>query len=244
MKALTSRIFLSNNYKPLLRWERLNASRYLRLLYAVVLSLGKSISQSLSLTRLGRAVLVALHGLSALALSATANKRLYVGLVLIGILAPLSGCMYLLFDREVKEADWYYVNNFYLFLVLGPSIKDLFIAIGVYHLFPNKSKRAFLLSLPMGFAVGKIIWLVSVSSNEQFYEILPYHIIFIGVLISAVLLFSVEWFAWRSEHRVRAFDKRLDGLFQIVDEESISADKFRSMFRTTYQQKKNFHKEY
>lgn len=246
--AHTRNIFSSDFLTPL-KWKRLNdylkAVGYWLVSYWSAQSLpGECISQTQIPLPVGRVVRDLQAGLAALVLSATANKRLYVGLVLIGIVAPLSGCSYMLFDRSVRVEGWYYLNNFYLFMVLGPSITEAIICVGAYHLFPSKSKRAFLLSIPMGFAIGKIIWLCSVSSNEQFYEVAPSQIVFVGILISLVVLFSVEWFAWRNEHRFRAFCSRTDSLDNIVDEPSISDAKFRSMFKTIYQEKKNFPKQY
>lgn len=206
---------------------------------------GDSISQSLNQILIrGRVVQGASASLLALVKSTVANKRLFVGLVLMGIVAPLSGCIYMLFDQTVKIEDWYYLNNFYLFLVLGPFIKDVVICIGVYHAFPNKSKRALLLAVPMGFSIAKIIWLYTINSHDEFYSIPPGHIVFVGILVSVVILMSIEWFAWRWAHRTRAFDSRLDGLDNIVDEDSISDSQFRSMFRQVYRDKKEFPKQY
>jgi hypothetical protein len=257
MKPLTQNrnTFLSiNNYLQTtpLQWKRLNdylkaSGCWLVAFWSAQLSLGESITVSTVRTPLNQvaAVVKAVRdGLTAQVLSLKTNRRLLVGFGFIGIMAPLVGCLHLLFDKSVMDREWYHLNNHYLLLLLGPFITGVFICIGVYHLFPNGCKRAYTLALPMGYLLGKIIWLYQIESNEEFEQIPPISIILLGVLISAVILFLNEWLAWRWAHRTRAFDSRLDGLYQIVDEESISAEKFRSMFKTVYQQKKNFPKEY
>jgi hypothetical protein len=254
MKPLTQNrnTFLSiYNLQTPLQWKKLNdslkmAGRSLRCWLLSLSSHGKLFlpNRIPNLRAVAVAVKAAVTTLDVLVLSVTTNKRLYVGLVFIGVIAPLAGCSYLLFDRTVLDREWYHLNNFYLLLLLGPFITGVFICIGVYHLFPNGSKRAFLLALPMGYLMGKIIWLYQIKSNDEFYELTPVHIILVGVLISIVLLISIEWLEWRWAHRTRAFDCRLDSLDNIVNEESISDAKFRSMFRTIYNEKKNFPKEY
>jgi hypothetical protein len=237
---------ISNNHK----WKQLNDSlktlgSELLFWFSGLRLHGEYISIILSLPKiLAAAVRDVLAGLHALALATTANKRLYVGFGFIGIVAPLVGCSYLLFDRTIVDVEWYHLNNFYLLLLLGPFITGVFICIGVYHLFPNGSKRAYTLALPMGYLIGKIIWLYQIESNEEFYQITPVNIILVGVLISTVIMFLSEWLTWRWSHRVRAFDCRRDSLDNIVDDEDISDAKFRSMFRQVYREKKEFHKQY
>jgi hypothetical protein len=245
MKTLTTRIFLSIHNKFNLQPLCENIGRNLLFLFSGQLLPGEFISTLLNHLRiLAAAVKGVQAGLHALVLSATANKRLYVGFGFIGIVAPLVGCSYLLFDRTVVDVEWYHQNNFYLLLLLGPFITGVFICIGVYHLFPNGSKRAYTLALPMGYLIGKIIWLYQIESNEEFYQITPVNIILVGVLISTVIMFLSEWLTWRWSHRIRAFACRRDSLDNIVDDEDISDAKFRSMFRQVYREKKEFHKQY
>jgi hypothetical protein len=187
---------------------------------------------------------VAKTGLHALVLATSANKRLYVGLGLVGIVAPLSGFICKMFNIADVVDGWYHVNAYYLFFVLGPFIVNVVVCIGIYHLFPNKSKRAFILAVPMGFSIGKIIWLIAATNNDQFHEITPTHLVLVGILISLIVLLCTEWFAWRWAHRTRAFDSRLDSLDNIVDEPSISDSQFRSMFRQVYRDKKEFPKQF
>jgi hypothetical protein len=245
----TSRIFLSKyKFQTTTQWKTLNDS---------LKTLGSELVFWLSglrlpggfillnhLQTLVAAVKVAATGLHALILATAANKRLYVGFGFIGIVAPLVGCSYLLFDRTIVDVEWYHLNNFYLLLLLGPFITGVFICIGVYLLFPNGSKRAYALALPMGYLIGKIIWLYRIESNEEFYQIAPVNVILVGILISTVIMFLSEWLAWRWSHRIRAFACRRDSLDNIVDDEDISDAKFRSMFRQVYRDKKEFPKQY
>lgn len=242
--------FFIYKQQPLIKWKQLNDSlktlgSELVFWFSGLRLHGEYISIILSLPKiLGAAGRDALAGLHALVLATSANKRLYAGFGFIGIVAPLVGCSYLLFDRTIVDVEWYHLNNFYLLLLLGPFITGVFICIGVYHLFPTGSKRAYALALPMGYLIGKIIWLYQIESNEEFYQITPVNIILVGVLISVIILFLSEWLAWRWAHRTRAFDVRLDSLDNIVDDEDITDAKFRSMFRQVYKDKKAFPKQY
>lgn len=247
MKTLTN--FLSSIYKPqpLIKWKQLNdslktlTSELVFWLSGLRLPGGFILLNHLrTLAAAGKVVLAGLH---ALVLSTSANKRLYAGLMFVG-LAPLSGFICKLFNITDVVEGWYHVNAYYLFFVLGPFIVIVFTCIGVYHLFPVKSKRAFILAIPMGFAVGKIIWLIRATNNDQFHEITPIHLILVGILISVVVLLCTEWLAWRWAHRTRAFDSRLDSLDNVVDEPSISDSQFRSMFRQVYKDKKAFPKQF
>ena len=240
MKTLSTRNFFNYLYnKPLLLCR--NILKDLRSFALACCSRGAFISllKKLSLVHVGRELNVGLH---ALADSATVNKRLFVGLVLIGIMAPLAGCFYLLFDKTDSVEGWYYVNNFYLLLVLGPSFKEIVVFVGVYHLFPKDSKRAYLLSIPMGFSIGKILWLLTITSNDQFHSITPFDFVFTGVVISAGLFFSIDWLIWRWSHRAMAFDARLKLIYQNADE--FSHEKVISMFKTTMREKLEFPKQY
>lgn len=183
----------------------------------------------------------AIHAINLLA-TASVNKRIYVGLVLVGVLAPVAGSFYVYLSQEVIDKTWYYRNYFNLFLVLGPSLKMICVFLGLFFFMPQGSKRAYLLALPLGEEIGKIIWLISITTNEQYWSIAPFHILFVGFVIAIVLLISSDWLSWRFFHRELAHDARLKLIYS--NREEFSSDKLASMYNTVMKEKVEFQKQY
>jgi hypothetical protein len=181
-------------------------------------------------------------GLSAITSTLLVNNRIFVGLGLMGVIAPSSACVYLLFDRTVENVNWYHLNYFHLFFLLGPHLFELFCLLGVFLLFPRSSKRSYLLSVPTGYVISKIIWLILVTSNQEFWSVVPASFFVMGVLISFALFLTLDWLTWRKFHRVDAFEKRLELIFANGDD--FGPAKAWSMFKTTWREKKSFSKEF
>jgi hypothetical protein len=239
MKLLTSisrNHFL--NYKPLqLCQEKLNG--FSRWLYSALLH-GLTISlQQINLHVHVDQVQPAIH-----AMAQRVNRRIFIGLGLIGVVAPVAGSFYTFLSHATVSEDWYYLNWFNLFLVLGPPLKNVFFAWGVFYLFPEGAKRAWIIALPMGEEIGKILWLISITNNEQFWSVAPWHVYVTGISLAVFLLTIAEFITFRYHHRQLKYKATVEGLYNIVDEESIPDSKFRSMFKTTMIAQKNFQKEY
>lgn len=239
---------INNNQQPLRKcgegFYNLLFLRYLQLVPGQFTRVRKKTLLKLTLAHV--LVLKGVHAgrdvLQALVLAATANRRIYLGLGLMGVAAPLSACFYLVFDRTVIDESWYHLNYFHLFFLLSPHICMVGFLAGIFYLFPYGSKRSYLVSIPTGWTIGKMIWLVSVQNNEQFWQPLPMSVFLMGVLISFVLYLTHDWLTWRQFHRVDSFKAREKGLFQIADD--IDPDKFRSMWKQYYSEKVKFQKEY
>jgi hypothetical protein len=175
-------------------------------------------------------------------MAATANKRIFIGLGLMGVVAPLAACLYLLFDRVEVDKGWYYLNYFHLFFVLGPHIAYIVAFVGIFYLFPFMSKRSYLMALPTGWNIAKIVWLISATSNEAFWQPVPKSLYLIGGLVALVFYLTHDWLTWRFFHRFDSFKAREKGLYQIVND--VPADKFVSMWKVYYEQKNNFQREF
>jgi hypothetical protein len=171
-------------------------------------------------------------GLRALVASIGANNRIYWGLVLMGVVSPLSACVYMLFSRTEVIDGWYYVNYFHLFLTIGPSLFVFFLLTGAFLLFPDGCKRAYALVVPTGYTISKILWLLTVTSNEQFWQMPTGSFLFAGVLISFTLFIMLDWLAHNKFH----------GLYNIAD--AVDDTKFKSMFVQTMRAKKEFRKKF
>jgi hypothetical protein len=183
-----------------------------------------------------------LAGLHALALAATANSRVYVGLGLMGVVSPLAGVAYLVFDRTAIDVEWYHLNYFHLFFLLGPYLSLLIILIGIFLLFPRGCKRAFAMVLPTGFVLAKILWLISVTSNQEFWQVVPASFVMLAMLMSAALFLMINWLTWTQFHGKDSFEKREMGIKQIAYD--VDAEKFRSMVMETWRNKYYFNTKF
>lgn len=176
-------------------------------------------------------------GLRALLLAATVNNRIYVGLILMFVAAPLSYCWYALFDRAHHIHDWYHVNYFHLFFLIRFQIAFSVFFIGLYHYLPQ-DKRTKLLSIPLGFLLMSIAVNVMATSNEDIWRMADLQLFGAGICFALVLFFGVDYFVWRKFHRADAFEKRLDGIVEIAND--LPAEKVVSMFTTTWRERKEF----
>jgi hypothetical protein len=136
-----------------------------------------------------------LSALQALALSSTANYRIFAGLIFVGIVTPLASCTYQLFDFKERVEGWYHLNSFHLFMLLGPYLSGLALTIGVFLLFPKGVKRAYTLLIPAGYFVGKLIWLYQTSSNEEYWMVPSFSFFAVGAVISLTIFFCSIGFA-------------------------------------------------
>lgn len=236
-------IFSTYNNKPLQCENTLSNSSSLRFLQWVhgVSSWVARMTKSLR-SMIVRALKDQLVGLRALVMTSTANGRIFLGLGLMGVVAPLAGCAYMIFNRTEYVAGWYHVNYFHLFYLLGPHLFELVCLMGVFFLFPQGSKRAYLIAIPYGYVLAKVCWLCQVNSNPELWQLVPASFILGGMAISVVMLKIMNWLTWRQFHVVDSFDKRLDGIYQIAGD--IPAEKVKSMFLETWRLKREFNSKY
>lgn len=165
------------------------------------------------------------------------NRRVLVGLGMMGVVAPVSSCMYLLFDRRDFVQNWYHVNYFHLFLVLAPSLFLLSSLIGVWFMFPYRDARAYGLAIPAGFTIGKLLWLIQCTSNEDFYAVVPASFILIGALLSVFLFIVSDWLVHNVFHRQHAIERRLGTLRNGMD--LVDGEEFKRLFKLYYDERKS-----
>jgi hypothetical protein len=185
---------------------------------------------------------VGLNVLKQIRLSREVNVRIYFGGVMMGVAAPLTGCAYMVFNRTDYVQGWYHVNYFHFFYLLGPHLFEFFCLCGVFLLFPRSSKRAYFIAIPTGYVLAKIIWLIQIKSNQELWQVVPSSFILISILISLVILLTLDFLTWRKFHRVDAFEKRIDGILQVSDD--LPSDKVVSMLKLTWRERKDFQTKY
>lgn len=135
-------------------------------------------------------------------------------MIIMLVVAPLTGVAYQLFDRSVKVEGWYYVNYYYLFFVLTPHLTLLTVLTGVFLLFPQDSKRAFFLIIPAGWHMAKIFWILTIGSNEDFYRLVPSSFFVLGGLAATVWLFTFNWMMSLHFHKRAGHLARAEGILQ------------------------------
>jgi hypothetical protein len=176
-------------------------------------------------------------GLVALMMAATVNRRIYVGLMVMFVGAPLSYCWYALFEGAPRIPGWFHVNLYHLLFLIRFQIAFAVFFIGLYHYLPQ-DRRTKLLSIPLGFLFMSIVVNIMAKSNDDIHRIANLSIWAAGVCLSLVLFFGLDYFVWRKFHRADAFEKRLDGIAEIAND--LPAEKVVSMFTTTWRERKEF----
>lgn len=175
-------------------------------------------------------------GLGALK-KATSNNRTYAGLLLIMVVAPLSGVAYQLFDSSAHVDGWYYVNTFYLLYMLGPHIQGIITLTGILFLFPENRTRSFALAIPTGYHFAKVVWLIQVTSNDEINSLLPAAFIFAGICIGLFWLVSFDMLMSLHYHKRAGALARAEGILKapnIPDSQRVSLavkefDKYNSL---------------
>lgn len=161
---------------------------------------------------------------------------------MMGVVAPLASCFYMLFDRGAYDATWYYVNYFHLFLTLAPSLSLMATIVGIWFLFPYRFPRGYALAVPAGFTLGKILWLIQCTSNEDFYAIVPASFVLIGALISVFLFIASDWLVHNVFHREHAFERRLGTLYNGA--KVLPGEVFKEQYQKFYEEKRAFQKQF
>lgn len=176
-------------------------------------------------------------GLHALINASTVNNKIYVGLILMLVVAPLSYCTYELFDRSYHVPGWYHLNFFHLFFLIRFQIAFSVFFIGLYYYLPSEP-RVKILSIPLGFLFMSIAINVMADSNDDIWRIANASLWAAGICLSLVIFYGLDYFSWRKFHRADAYEKRLDGIAQVADE--LPPEKVASMFVTTWRERREF----
>lgn len=177
-------------------------------------------------------------GLSALRKSSGVNRRMYTGLVLMAVCAPIFYCTYLLFPRVGhNDYDWFHLNLFHLFFLIRFHIAGIFFLIGLYQYFEN-TKRSKILSPFLGFLVMSLILLIRAQNNDDVWNVGNFILFGACTTGSLILFLGLDYFVWRKFHRADAFEARINGLVQVA--EDLPADKWKSMMLTVLREQKEF----
>lgn len=164
--------------------------------------------------RVARVRLALLAGLHAIETS----KRILAGMIVVLIVAPLSGVTYLLFNDTLEDPAWFMLNYYQLFLQLGPYLCICFCLIGASLFFPVNSRKAYFLLPPLAIYVTKILWLCTVETNEEynsFFTIAPFYFFLTGAIIALILIFTFNWIMTLHFHKREGIRARIDGTIDL-----------------------------
>jgi hypothetical protein len=193
-----------------------------------LLAMGPELSSMLR----GSTAHAALAHVSALTNSCTkrVNARVLIGLGLVLYVAPFAETVYTHFDfnARVPEAEWYYESWFFLFLSLGPYIDKAITVIACYYLFaPRGTKRSYFLVAPLGFAFGKITWLLFVTNDKEFHAVAPWMYVLYAAFVVGFIIWISRYLIWRWFHRGLAHQSRLGTInkayeYQLLDKATLA----------------------
>jgi len=182
------------------------------------------------------ALRAALDFLATLSHTLQANHRLYLAIILMLVLAPLASVGYMLFDSKVVVPGWYYQSYYYLFYVLCPWLTVILFSTGLFLTFPAGTRRAWFTTVPVTTAISKILWLCTITSNEDFHHVVPTYFLLVALFLALLWLFLIDWLMSRQYHGIDALIARMDGLFMV---NMNTRDKIRHL-HTTWTDLKNF----
>lgn len=184
--------------------------------------------------------------------SAILNNRIYLAFVLF-CLSPFAFTLHVPFDRDIKYGWMGFIENwFHLFNLIGPYLFCLVVLLGVCLLIHPKQKtfKVFkwslqvqmirMLFIPIGITIAKIIWLCSVSSNDDFWSIPNWAFFLVGLFIGYIFYRVVEYFTWRKYHAFDALVASIEGLYKIDLDEKDRHERVKPLI----QELKYFHSKY
>jgi hypothetical protein len=158
---------------------------------------------------------------AAIILTLESSTRTYTAVVLMLVVAPLTSVSYQLFDKASKVTGWYYQSYFNLFYIISPYIGWIIFITGCFLLFPREMKRAWILSGPAALLLAKILWLITVTSNEEFFQMMPVFFIVLSFLITLVWLFTCNWVMEFHFHKREGCIARARGVRRLVKAQNI-----------------------
>jgi hypothetical protein len=122
-------------------------------------------------------------------------------------------------------------------------MKDIFCAIGIFLLFPVKNKFRWITVLIMTDSMMEIIhYSFYTTSFETFHMPFNNTVRLLGWVIPVLLLSLADFVMWLYNHRILAFECRFESLYTLADD--LPDEKFKSMFKTAWQQKREFKSEF
>lgn len=160
--------------------------------------------------------IVRAHQATLAILLAGSNVRAYLGIILLTV-SPCAEIAYKLFDVHAGHGYW---NTYFFLYEIGPHFNVIIIATGLFFLFRTSNKLRFAVIIPVAYQFSKILWLCTVSSNEDFHRVVPWSFLIIGISV------SILWFMLFDYLMTLHFHKRMGAVSRILGilEEKVKLD--------------------
>lgn len=159
-----------------------------------------------------------LAGLRAISRTLEGNLRIYLGLWLMLVVAPISGVVYQ-FMPTAKDFTWFYHSWYTFFYMIGPELFLLFTLIGIFFLFPSNSRRAYFLAIPLGQTLAQLFTLVVAQSNNDIHATVPLRLVVEMTVCALPVLFLFNYLMDRQYHKLDGIKARIDGLGGLMKSE-------------------------
>jgi hypothetical protein len=147
------------------------------------------------------------------------------------------------YNRETKTG-WCYMSWFYYYETVRFCIAAIFLTVaGFLFVPPNKSVAVIFFSVLQGAAwTGLFHYSFSVDSHETYHMVPHWHFMVVGLMLGFGIIISADHLSWIWNHRVLAFEKRLETLYNGCD--LVADDKFKGLFKKFVEEKRAFQKQY
>lgn len=177
--------------------------------------------------------------LSVLKTSKGVNWRIYTGLAVMFIAAPLSYCTYFIYQGGQSEFidGWYHSNFYHFFFLIRFQLAGIISLIGLYF-YLEQDRRVKILVFHLGFLGMSLILNVLADSNDDIRGIGNFILFGSCVALAFTILKGIDYFAWRKFHKEDAFSSRLRTIYN--GSEHLSDKEIADSFRTTMREKIEF----
>jgi hypothetical protein len=137
------------------------------------------------------------------------NNRVYVGIVILA-LAPVCEVVYRLFKEQINpNAYW---DTYYFLYTVGPHLNIIATLTGVFLLFPSKHKTRYIIIIPVMYKFAKIVWLSTVTNNEDFHRSVPLSYLLIGALTATAWFLIFDYLMSLHFHKKMGTVARIVGI--------------------------------
>lgn len=156
--------------------------------------------------------------------TATINRRVVAGLLIMLIGTPLAYTIYTYFDRGVKVSGWYHVNFWHLFFLIRFQVSQIVFFLGLY-IYMMESHKIKILALYHGFVLMAITQNIFADSNDDIWQGMNWYLFSSFAVLSLSFYFLLDWLVKRKFHGEDRFAARVKGLYQIAF--AVPAEEFR-----------------
>jgi hypothetical protein len=183
-----------------------------------------------------------LAGLDARITAVRNNPRHAVGLLLMFIIAPAAYCVYYLFKGTPAIDGWFHFNLFHFFFLIRWQLFLLIGGLGFYH-YAGQERKWKILAIPLGFVIMSLIVNIMADDNEEIWDIADFVLWGVGIAISLVIFYGLDYLIWKKYHRDDSFAARFETIENGIKKGVITDRQAVESFMTTMREKREFERK-